>query len=113
MRRDKVLARDGYACVFCGCRDVKTLTMDHLIPKKRGGSGEMSNLATACRTCNLQKGCRIYFGAFFNTHVAELYKMGLKRWLYGKTGKFQEDPELLAILLSDESEDPEEFEQAS
>jgi 5-methylcytosine-specific restriction endonuclease McrA len=51
-----IRARDGGTCVYCG--DEKYLSLDHLIAVSRGGSGEDSNLVTACRHCNSKKGAR-------------------------------------------------------
>lgn len=51
-----VRERDGGACVYCGAR--KYLSLDHLIAVSRGGSGDESNLVTACRSCNSRKGAR-------------------------------------------------------
>lgn len=41
------------ACCYCGCSD--HLTVDHLIPRKRGGPHAGDNLVWACRTCNSSK----------------------------------------------------------
>lgn len=54
-QRLRVLARDGYTCTYCG--DVAT-EVDHIIPRKVGGSHDMDNLTSACRRCNLLKGAR-------------------------------------------------------
>ena len=44
------------ACVYCGSR--QSLTIDHLVPRIRGGSDEADNLVYACRRCNSSKGGR-------------------------------------------------------
>lgn len=49
--------RDGYRCVYCGSGE--GLTVDHVIPLARGGSNELSNLATCCGPCNSSKGARL------------------------------------------------------
>jgi hypothetical protein len=49
-----VFARDGYRCRRCG--SAYDLTIDHVFPVSRGGSNDVSNLQTLCRTCNCQKG---------------------------------------------------------
>jgi hypothetical protein len=51
--RSIVLERDGHACVYCGAD--KSLEGDHIVPLSQGGSNDLTNLATACRPCNLSK----------------------------------------------------------
>jgi hypothetical protein len=41
------------ACCYCGCRS--ELTLDHLIPRIKGGTDEADNLVLACRRCNSSK----------------------------------------------------------
>jgi hypothetical protein len=61
-----VLIRDNFTCVYCGtASDAKTegtnrgiLSVDHLVPITRGGSGAVPNLACACRACNGEKNDR-------------------------------------------------------
>lgn len=48
-----VLARDGRVCVYCKVR--KATTVDHVIPKSRGGRHEWENVVAACRPCNAKK----------------------------------------------------------
>jgi hypothetical protein len=50
-----VLDRDGYRCRYCG---QPATTVDHIIPKARGGSDDPSNLVACCRSCNSAKGAR-------------------------------------------------------
>lgn len=54
--RREVLKRDGHTCQYCGSR--KRLTLDHVIPKSKGGSHTWDNVVTACEPCNLKKGDR-------------------------------------------------------
>lgn len=56
--RCRVFARDDYTCRYCGVRGVK-LECDHIVPASRGGSHHLSNLATACFTCNRSKRDRL------------------------------------------------------
>lgn len=51
--RLKVLARDNYTCYWCGRPGD---TVDHIIPWSRGGRTTMTNLVTACRECNGERG---------------------------------------------------------
>jgi 5-methylcytosine-specific restriction endonuclease McrA len=55
--RRALFARDGYRCQYCG--DSSRLTVDHVIPRSRGGSTAWENMVTACAPCNLRKGDRL------------------------------------------------------
>jgi len=57
LSRKSVLTRDNYTCQYCGKRE-KYMTVDHVLPKKRGGKTEWENLVCACRICNSKKGGR-------------------------------------------------------
>ena len=54
--RAKVLRRDNYTCSYCGSDDRRTLSVDHVIPKSKGGGDDMTNLTAACAPCNVRKG---------------------------------------------------------
>jgi 5-methylcytosine-specific restriction endonuclease McrA len=49
------MRRDGYRCQYCGTK-THELTIDHIIPKSRGGSDSWENLVSACKVCNNKKG---------------------------------------------------------
>lgn len=54
--REYVLTKFHHTCAYCGGRSGDpVLEIDHVIPKSRGGSDRVSNLAAACHTCNQQK----------------------------------------------------------
>ncbi len=55
--KKNILRRDNYTCQYCGERD-HPLTVDHIIPKSRGGKTSWANIVVACKPCNLQKGSR-------------------------------------------------------
>lgn len=55
-RLAKDVIRRNPACIDCG--SVEDLTVDHVIPKARGGSDALDNLVTRCRTHNSAKGAR-------------------------------------------------------
>lgn len=59
--RRKVHERDAYRCRYCEGYD--DLCIDHLEPVSKGGGNRMSNLVTACRSCNSAKGPRTPAGA--------------------------------------------------
>lgn len=54
--RWEVLERDNFTCRQCGTR--KYLSVDHIIPEYAGGTLELSNLQTLCRSCNSRKGTK-------------------------------------------------------
>lgn len=55
LSRENVFKRDSYTCVYCGCDNRKTLTLDHVIPRSKGGNDSFENLVTACKKCNGEK----------------------------------------------------------
>ena len=56
--RFNVFLRDKFTCQYCG--DKKDLTFDHLLPKSRGGLTDWNNVVTACSSCNVKKGGKLY-----------------------------------------------------
>ena len=57
LTRKNILRRDAYKCAYCGRSDLP-LTIDHIIPKSRGGADSWENLVCACTMCNNKKGDR-------------------------------------------------------
>jgi 5-methylcytosine-specific restriction endonuclease McrA len=55
--RAYVLLKYGYRCAYCGKTDVP-FELDHILPKSRGGTDRVSNLALSCHDCNMEKGNR-------------------------------------------------------
>jgi 5-methylcytosine-specific restriction endonuclease McrA len=56
--RRAVFARDSWTCQYCG--GVRgTLTLDHVIPRSRGGPSTWDNIVTCCAPCNRRKGDRL------------------------------------------------------
>jgi 5-methylcytosine-specific restriction endonuclease McrA len=54
LTRHNVFKRDEFSCQYCGTN--KDLTLDHLIPRSKGGKSNWTNLVTACKDCNSRKG---------------------------------------------------------
>jgi len=54
VNRNRIFKRDGNQCVYCGSK--RDLTIDHVMPKSRGGTNEWTNLVTCCSKCNIKKG---------------------------------------------------------
>ena len=58
-----IYLRDSFRCQYCRRQLNNTdcpfdLTLDHLVPRALGGTHNVDNLATACRSCNSRKGAR-------------------------------------------------------
>ena len=56
LSRKNILRRDNFRCQYCGVRE--SLTVDHVVPKSRGGQDTWKNLVAACTGCNNKKGSR-------------------------------------------------------
>jgi 5-methylcytosine-specific restriction endonuclease McrA len=56
--KKNILRRDGYTCQYCNRRGER-LTVDHVIPRSRGGDTSWTNVVAACLRCNLRKGNRL------------------------------------------------------
>ena len=54
--RWEIWDRDNFTCAVCGSR--RNLTIDHIVPERRGGTLNPSNLQTLCKSCNSRKGNR-------------------------------------------------------
>ena len=54
MTRHNIFKRDKHECQYCGTG--KDLTLDHVIPRSRGGRSIWKNLVSACKGCNARKG---------------------------------------------------------
>ncbi|MEZ4393457.1 MAG: HNH endonuclease [Polyangiales bacterium] len=57
--RVNVYRRDGFACQYCGAQPGGgDLTLDHVVPRARGGRTEWTNIVAACARCNAAKADR-------------------------------------------------------
>ena len=54
-QRERVFNRDGRSCAICGT-DEGEMHIDHIIPRKAGGTHDLDNLRVLCKSCNLRKG---------------------------------------------------------
>ena len=57
LSRKNIIKRDGHTCQYCGKAN-GPITVDHVIPKGRGGEDSWENLVCACTRCNNKKGNR-------------------------------------------------------
>jgi 5-methylcytosine-specific restriction endonuclease McrA len=56
--RSNILLRDDETCQYCGKRS-RDLTLDHIIPRSRGGTSNWENLVACCKSCNGKKGNKL------------------------------------------------------
>lgn len=58
--RQNLFLRDQFTCQYCGklLKNTKERTIDHVIPKSRGGKTVWTNVVLCCKKCNLKKGNR-------------------------------------------------------
>ena len=59
--RFNVFLRDKFMCQYCGSK--KELTFDHLLPRSKGGKTDWRNVVTACSSCNVKKGGRLFINS--------------------------------------------------
>lgn len=52
--RGLIYKRDGHKCQYCG--STRRLTIDHVLPRSRGGEDTWENMVVACSSCNTRKG---------------------------------------------------------
>jgi len=57
LTRRNLLQRDNHTCQYCNYSG-DGLTLDHVVPRSRGGGDTWENMVTACVRCNVKKGNR-------------------------------------------------------
>lgn len=58
--RRNIYIRDNFTCQYCGAKPGREqLTIDHIVPKSRGGRSDWENVVLACQGCNAQKGSKL------------------------------------------------------
>ena len=76
--RTNIMTRDKHQCQYCGAQpDKSDLTLDHVIPRSRGGMDSWENLVLACSRCNVTKSDRTPEEA----NMRLLKKPAAPRWL--------------------------------
>lgn len=58
--KNSILIRDRFLCQYCG-KPLRSqeVTLDHIVPKSRGGETNWENLAACCPSCNVRKGSKL------------------------------------------------------
>lgn len=99
LNRKNLMIRDKHTCQYCGKNNIP-LSIDHVVPKSKGGQDEWENLVVACRPCNVKKGNRspeavgmklrrlpyrpahvVHF-ELTQAHGAKVYQETLQKYLY-------------------------------
>jgi 5-methylcytosine-specific restriction endonuclease McrA len=62
--KDSIKEHWNYECAYCGSDE--NLTLDHVIPKSKGGSDRISNIICACEKCNQDKGHQFWSEWYLN-----------------------------------------------
>jgi len=88
--KKNVMIRDGMACVYCGAENIR-LTIDHILPKSKGGKSTFENTAAACKPCNHKKGnltcgqakmwpkCKLYAPTINEFLILRMKKFGIDK----------------------------------
>ena len=83
--RQNIYARDKYRCQYCDAKlPIKDLTIDHVLPRSRGGGTNWENIVTCCKPCNRKKGGRTPEEAHYKLKRPP-YKPS---WLHGFRARF-------------------------
>jgi 5-methylcytosine-specific restriction endonuclease McrA len=83
LSKTEVFRRDGYTCQYCG-RPTPNPTIDHVTPRRLGGTHVWENLVTACSTCNHRKGGRVVDQANMTLLHLPAAPTASARYLFGK-----------------------------
>src|SRR6266480_4464251 len=76
--RRAVFARDSWTCQYCGSRS--NLTVDHVIPRSKGGESSWENIVASCAPCNRRKGDRTPRQAGMHPRRARRAPRSSSRW---------------------------------
>jgi 5-methylcytosine-specific restriction endonuclease McrA len=88
LNRQNVFRRDDFTCQYCG--SLKKLTIDHIVPKSKGGKTTWKNVITACESCNMKKGNTDLENCGM-TLRRQAYKPSPFIYLFDKNGKVREE----------------------
>jgi 5-methylcytosine-specific restriction endonuclease McrA len=83
LSKREVFRRDEFTCQYCG-RQTPHLTIDHVIPRHKGGSHTWTNLVAACPPCNRRKGGRTTDEAHMRLQRIPREPPATARYLYGR-----------------------------
>lgn len=100
LTRRAVLSRDAHTCVYCGLRGD---TLDHVVPRSRGGVHTWTNVVTACARCNHKKADRLLSEIGWALPFTPSQPTGVVSLLAGRTARV--DPAWEPYLSGDWRDD--------
>lgn len=83
LNKPEVFRRDNHTCQYCG-KNNTDLTLDHVIPRRLGGSHTWENLVTACKQCNHQKGGRMIDKAGMKLRNSPVAPSASAQYIFGR-----------------------------
>jgi 5-methylcytosine-specific restriction endonuclease McrA len=83
LSRHNIYRRDGHKCGYCESKS--NLTLDHIIPKSKGGKNSWTNLVTCCKKCNTKKDDRTPKQAGMKLLV-KVYRPSFVEFVHGMKG---------------------------
>ena len=91
--RKNILVRDQYTCQYCNNQfGAGELTLDHVVPRSRGGANTWENLVACCLNCNNRKGDRLpHEAAMSLRRQPKPFSLHTSRSLMRQLGNHQED----------------------
>lgn len=81
--RQQLVNVDDHRCAYCLSPQANSgipVTIDHIFPVSKGGTGEFENLCFACYRCNLHKGSRVEAVDPLSGELIRLYHPRLDQW---------------------------------
>jgi hypothetical protein len=82
--RSQVYRRASFRCEYCGLHQdqspLAALHVEHILPRKHGGSDDLANLALACVDCNLHKGSNVAGYDPASGQLTELFHPRRQSW---------------------------------
>ncbi len=83
LSKQEIFRRDSYTCQYCGT-ETAHLTIDHVLPRRLGGTHAWGNLVAACPTCNHRKGGRTMEQAGMRLINAPRAPVATPTYLFGR-----------------------------
>lgn len=91
-RKRVLFNRDNWQCQYCGINlDYKTITIDHVHPRSKGGTTDWKNCVSACKRCNLRKGSKLLSESGLNLKRVPSIPLMAHFWDVSPTGTWHPD----------------------